>query len=122
MPSNTDHIFIKDLELDMFTGIYEKEKQNAQRVIINIDIEVQSNKGKTLSGIKDVLSYEDITNEIQSLSKSRHFELLEEFCEEISAICLKDSKALNVMIRAEKPDIIENTSSVGVYIRRTQNT
>ena len=88
MPSNTDHIFIKDLELDMFTGIYEKEKQNAQRVIINIDIEVQSNKGKTLSGIKDVLSYEDITNEIQSLSKSRHFELLEEFCEEISASSL----------------------------------
>lgn len=104
----------------MFTGIYDQEKKNAQRVILNIDIHVQSNKNKQLSGIDDVVSYEDIVNEVRALSQSRHFELLEEFCERIAALCLKDKKALSAYIIAEKPDIIENTSSVGVKILRAR--
>ena len=116
--SNTDYIFVRDLELKMFTGIYDQEKQNAQRVILNIEVQVHSNKNKQLSGIDDVVSYEKITNEVVALSKSQHFELLEEFCESISIICLRDNRVLNVNIIAEKPDIIENTTSVGIRISR----
>ncbi|MDH5722554.1 MAG: dihydroneopterin aldolase [Alphaproteobacteria bacterium] len=117
---NSDYIFIRDLQLEMSTGIYDKEKEHTQRVLVNIEIQVKTNKNKLLTGIDDVLSYETVVNEVKALSQTRHFELLEEFCEEIAGLCLKHTKTISAHITAEKPDIIESTNSVGVKILRVK--
>ena len=118
-PDNQDYIFIRDLVIEMSAGIYEYEKLVKQPVIINIELEVKSNKGESRSSINDVVSYEDIVNEITQISQSKHYELLEEFAENIACMCLGNDKVMKVKISAEKPDIIDNTKSVGVKIIRS---
>ena len=119
MSKNLDYIFIRDLVVKMSAGIYEHEKQAKQRVIINIDLEVKSNITKNLNSISDVVSYEDITNEVINTANSKHYDLLEVFAEDIAQTCLAEEQVISARIRVEKPDIIENTKSVGVEIIRS---
>ncbi len=111
-----DKVFISDLTLQMSAGIYDHEKQNTQRVIVNIILEVETNK--TAKNIDDVVSYEIITNQIIALSKEKHYDLLEEFAELIAQKCLSDNRVLSATIKIEKPDIIKDTKSVGIQIKR----
>ncbi len=117
---NSDKIFIRNLRLEMSVGIYDHEKENVQPVIVNITIEVESNTDKKLHGIDDVISYEEIINSVTILSKSKHYDLLEEFAEDISNICLKDKRCISVKIATDKPDIIKNCNTVGIEIIRSR--
>ncbi len=114
----SDQIFIHDLTLEMSVGIYDHEKEKKQRVIINIIIDVDTRTAP--QSINDVVSYEDITNEVKALTEKKHFDLLEELAEEISDICLEKDKAIKVTVKLEKPDIIEQTKSVGIMIKRAK--
>ncbi|MCB1782617.1 MAG: dihydroneopterin aldolase [Alphaproteobacteria bacterium] len=116
-PNDYDIVFIKDLCLSMSAGIYEHEKAAPQRVIVNIEMGVAVSAVPPLS-IQDVVSYEDVTNEVIALSREQHFDLLETFVERIAALCFRDARVLCVYVRAEKPDIIDDTASVGVQIFR----
>ncbi|MBI1302159.1 MAG: FolB domain-containing protein [Alphaproteobacteria bacterium] len=120
MLKNTDQVFIRDLTLEMSIGIYDHEKAKPQSVIINVVIDVESNLENPPSSINDVVSYENITNQIEDLAKSKHFDLVETFAEDIAKICLSERKAFSASIKIEKPDIIHNTKSVGVEIRRSK--
>lgn len=111
-----DQIFIRDLTLEMSAGIYDHEKENKQRVIVNVVLDVEKNTNP--QGIDDVVSYEDIANEIINLSVQKHYDLLEEFAENIARACLNVPLVQTASIQLEKPDIIENTKSVGVKINR----
>ncbi len=119
MPSqSSDKVFIRDLTIDMYLGIYDHEQKNTQRVILNIELDVESNAGKNLESIDDVVSYEHITNEIKTFAQTNSYQLAEKLAEDIAATCLRDSRILCVHITIEKPDIIQNTKSVGVSIIR----
>ncbi len=113
-----DQVFINDLTLEMSAGIYDHEKENKQRVIINVTLDVQTNVNP--QSIDDVVSYEHITNQIIALSEEKHYELLEEFAEHIAEKCLADRKVKTANIKVEKPDIIPNTKSVGIQISRSR--
>ncbi len=115
---NSDKIFINDLVIEMFAGIYDHEKANKQRVIINITLEVESNAGKGLTSIDDVVSYENIVNEVRRIATEKHYDLLEELAEKISSICTDNDKVTNANVRLEKPDIIDDVKSVGIEITR----
>lgn len=117
-PKKTDTVFIKDLVIEMSAGIYDHEKVNKQRVIINITLDVDCNANKLLSSINDVVSYEDITNKISEAALAKHYDLLEELAERFASICLENKYVRQVHIRIEKPDIIEDVCSVGIEITR----
>ena len=113
-----DKVFINDLIIEMSAGIYSHEKIQKQRVIINITLDVESNSGKELASIDDVVSYEDIINEVTKLAMQKHYELLEELAEKIALICTQKNKVNKAKISLEKPDIINNARSVGIEIIR----
>ena len=115
---SSDRVFIRDLILEMSAGIYDHEKANTQRVIVNITLDVESNFGRDLASIDNVVSYEDIVNAVSDTAQSKHYDLLEEFAENIAQMCLEDSRVSCVNIMLEKPDIIDKTKSVGVEITR----
>ncbi len=115
---NKDQIFIKDLTVEMSAGIYDHEKAQKQRVIINVTMDVESNAGKMLNSIDDVVSYEGIVNSICKLCDKKHYDLLEELAEEIAVICNSKKQVIKTFVSLEKPDIVTNTKSVGVNIYR----
>lgn len=123
MKDNTedfDSIIIKNLSLSMSLGIYEPEKINTQPVLVNIIIEVLTNRDRKLQEIGDVLSYEDIVKNVKALSASKHFDLVEQFAEEIADLCLSHNAAKSCSVSIIKTQILPETSGVGVKIKRNK--
>lgn len=116
---NTDKVIINDLIVEMSAGIYDHEKANKQRVIFNVTLDVSSNKDRELKSIDDVTSYENVCEKITFICNQKHYDLLEVLVEIIAQECLKLPHVGSVNIKAEKPDIIPSTKSVGVEIFRS---
>ena len=116
--SRVRHVFVRDLECMALIGIYDHEKEKAQRIIVNIDLSVQESDVPMDDDISHVVSYEIIAKKVDSILAEGHINLVETLCEKIAQSCLKDKRVLAARVRVEKPDIIPNARSVGVEIER----
>jgi len=112
------HVFIRDLILDSYIGIYEHEKNNAQKIRVNVDLSVLENCLKLDDDIDNVVCYEKIAVAIETIVKSGHIHLVETLAENIAEMNLQDPRILCVRVRVEKLEAIKNTASVGVEIER----
>ncbi|NCO03198.1 MAG: dihydroneopterin aldolase [Alphaproteobacteria bacterium] len=109
-------IIIKDLELIMFIGVFDAEKEQKQKVIVNITLEVAPNENWKNDSIQDVVSYADIIERVRFMAEKAHIHLVETFAEQIVETCFAFSEIIGVVVRVEKPDIIHDARSVGVEI------
>lgn len=116
----TDRVLIQDLKLEMSIGIYEKERLKSQPVLVSVVLDVSSNEGRPLRHVDEVVSYEAVVNKIRDIAHNKHYELIEEFAEEVAKDCLKDKRISRVKITAIKTEILPETSGVGVTISRKQ--
>ena len=112
------HVFVRDLEINAYIGIYEQEKVKAQKVIVNIDLSVKEGSGE--DDISHVVSYEVVVKKVEAIVAAGHTNLVETLCEKIAESCLKDARVMAARVRVEKPDIIPNARSVGVEIERVR--
>jgi len=112
------HVFVRDLDLMALIGIYDREKVNAQRIIVNVDLSVQEAEGPMSDEIDHVVSYEIVVKKIEAIVAAGHVNLVETLAEKFAESCLKDKRVLAARVRIEKPDIIPNARSVGVEIER----
>lgn len=114
-------IHITDLELSMHIGVLDKEKNAAQRVIINAEVEVSPNQNWQLDEINSVVSYADIISLIKAESAKGHIELVETFAHQIADACFKHSNDIEaVKVTIDKPDIIKDVKSVGCSIKKVR--
>lgn len=116
--SGLRHVFVRDLELMALIGIYDHEKVDPQRIIVNIDLSVQEGDGPQGDDIGHVVSYEIVVKKVEQIIADGHINLVETLCEKIAAACLRDRRVVAARVRVEKPDIIKNARSVGVEIER----
>lgn len=107
-------LLIEDLELLMSVGIHTEEKQNKQRVMIDLSIDLESNQAGRSDNIKDTVSYADIVEMITEMSQVRHYNLLENFAENIMQNCFDHSPMIkSVSLSIIKPDILDS-ANVGI--------
>ncbi len=114
------HVFVRDLEVTALLGIYDHEKIEPQRIIVNIDLSVHEAEGATTDDISHVVSYEIVVKKVEAILAEGHINLVETLCEKIASACLRDKRVAAARIRVEKPDIIPNARSVGVEIERSR--
>lgn len=117
---NADFIFIRDLELEMFVGVLDHEKDKKQRVLVNIELAVEPTPDGPKDEILNVVSYADIVEKIQNIATRGHINLLESFAEKIASSCLEDKRAREISVCVEKTDIYENARGIGCRIIRRQ--
>lgn len=113
-----DKIIIRDMTVMMSVGIHAFEKVNLQRVIINAEISVPQNQKWKTDDIENVLSYAEIVEEIETIARTQHINLVETLAETIAATVMAHQQAIDVRVRVEKPDIIDNVAGIGVEIFR----
>ncbi len=116
--SRLRHVFVRDLEVMALIGIYDHEKVNPQRIIVNIDLSVHEAEGPITDEISHVVSYEIIAKKVETIVAEGHVNLVETLAERFAESCLKDKRVAAARVRIEKPDIIPNARSVGVEIER----
>lgn len=118
--SGLRHVFVRDLDMMALIGIYDHEKTDPQRIIVNIDLSVKEGAGPKDDDIGHVVSYEIVVKKVEAIVASGHINLVETLCEKIAASCLTDKRVVAARVRVEKPDIIKNARSVGVEIERAR--
>lgn len=108
-------IFLTDLTLPVSIGIHDFERKAPQRIIINMEVELEVlDESRPLGDdIANVLDYDIVRERITAVAASRHFNLQESLCREIVA-ALRDAKGIaRVKISTQKPDVYADCAAVG---------
>jgi dihydroneopterin aldolase len=111
----TDHIFVRDFVLPARVGAYAREREKPQSVRFNIDVKVRRT-GHGVEDMRDVFSYDVITDGIRIIVAQEHIAFLETLAERVAALVLDHPRAVSVTVRVEKLDV--GPGGVGVEIVR----
>lgn len=108
-------IFLTDLTLPVSIGIHDFEREAPQRIVINMEVELEVPDESTPLGddVANVLDYDIVRERTTAVATSRHFNLQESLCREIVA-ALRDAKGIaRVRISTQKPDVYPDCAAVG---------
>jgi dihydroneopterin aldolase len=111
----TDRIFVRDFVMPVSIGAYAHERDRPQRVRFNVDIDVLR-PGYVPEDIRDVLSYDLVTDGIKMIVAKEHIALVETLAERIARVVLSYPRVSRVTVRVEKLDV--GVGAVGVEISR----
>lgn len=111
----TDRIFVHDFVLPARIGTYARERDKPQNVRFSVDVKVQ-HASHAPEDMRDVFSYDVITDGIRMIVAQEHIALVEMLAERIAALVLTHPRAVSVTVRVEKLDV--GPGAVGVEIVR----
>ena len=109
-------VLISDLTLLMSIGIHDFEKKQKQQIKFNIEIDINSSLKPSNNNLNTIVNYEDVINNIKTLTQKKHYDLLEVLAEDIFFNLFENKNIIKVKLKIEKPEIIKNTTSVGIEI------
>ena len=109
-------IFLRDYEIIASIGIHKFERQNPQRIIIDVSLDLANDMSPDTAEdrIETVLDYDFLRDRIREIVEGRHFNLQETLCAEILTTCLQPNKVLAARVSTRKPDVYPDCDSVGV--------
>jgi 7,8-dihydroneopterin aldolase/epimerase/oxygenase len=116
--ASTYRVRVRDLLLSCSIGIYDYERQHAQRVLINVELDVSDPGDFARGDFSKVLNYETIVEGAKTIVAAGHIDLVETLAERIAALCLDDPRAVSVAVAVEKLDVYTEAEGVGVSIVR----
>jgi FolB domain-containing protein len=114
-------VLIKDFLIDEIIGIHKHEKINKQKIIFNIVIDINQDTLPNENSLSSIVDYEQITNKLKTLAKSKNYNFLESLAEDSFKEIFEDRRINSVKIKIEKPDAILNAKSVGVEVFKSRN-
>lgn len=118
-PALTDRVFVQDLVLPARIGLYAHERETPQRVRFGVEV-VVSRPRRNAADLRDVFSYDIISDGIRMLLAAGHVGLVETLAERIAALLLAHRRVLRVLVRVEKLET--GAGVVGVALERTRAT
>jgi dihydroneopterin aldolase len=113
--SRADRIFVRDFIVPVRIGAYRAEHEGTQRVRFDVEAFVQRGTHAP-SDLRDVLSYDVITDAIRRIVAEGHVELVEVLAERVAGAVLGEPRVVKVTVRVEKLDT--GSATVGVEITR----
>ena len=114
-------VLIKDFIIYEIIGIHQNEKNNKQKIIFNIVIDVNQNIFPDENNLSSIVDYEKITNKLENLAKNKKYNFLESLAEDSFNEIFADKRINSVKIKIEKPDAITNAQSVGVEVFKSRS-
>jgi len=111
----TDRVFVHDFVLPVRIGTYAREREKPQDVRFSVDVQVLR-AGHSPEDMRDVFSYDIITDSIRMIVARTHIPLVEMLAERIAAVLLAHPRVTSATVRVEKLNL--GPGSVGVEIIR----
>ena len=101
-------IFINNLILIASIGVYEKEKKNKQKIIVNLEILLTNNTEPLSDNLEETQDYSQFRKCVTDIVQSEHFDLLEILTKKVHADISSNKFVIGVRVNISKPDIFEN--------------
>src|SRR5262249_22315310 len=114
-----DRVFVRDFVLPVRIGAYAHERNKTQDVRFNVEVRV-SRADRAAADIRDVFSYDLITDSIRMIVADEHIALVEILAERIAQVLLSYPRVTSVVVRVEKLEV--GPGGTGVEIVRRKST
>ena len=114
-------VLIKELILDLKLGYYEFEKEKAQKVKFNLEIDYKDKKPTNDKDLKSIVNYGKIVKLVKKLVKNKHYNFLETLAEDVFYELFKDKRIDKITLKIEKLEILKDCSSVGIQISKKRS-
>ena len=108
MKARKRKIFINNLILIASIGVYEKEKKNKQKIIVNLEILLTNNTEPLSDNLEETQDYSQFRKCVTDIVQSEHFDLLEILTKKIHTAISKNKFVVGVKVNISKPDIFDN--------------
>ncbi len=112
-----DFIFIEELRVKAWVGIYPREKAAPQMVELNLTFGVPDAAAER-DNIDDTIDYAKVVERIRTELAERHFNLIETLGEFVVNMLFDDFGAPWVKLRIAKIAVMRDVRRVGVFIQR----
>ena len=115
-----DTIFIRQLRLQAWIGLYRHEKVAPQTIEIDLEIALPGNAVFKTGKVADTIDYGVVVAHIRALLAEERFGLVENLAERIAGLILQDFKSPRVKVSVTKLGVLRDAQRVGVTIERSR--
>jgi dihydroneopterin aldolase len=115
-----DTIFIRELRLEAWVGIYKREKLAPQPVQLDLEIGIPPAVFKS-DRVADTVDYAVVVERLKKLFADTRFRLVETMAERIAQLILDELHAPWVRVSIAKVGILREAKRVGVTIERARS-
>lgn len=107
-------IRIKNLRLRAIVGINEWERQQAQEVVVNAEMEFDGDRAVASDDIGDTIDYKKLKKQIMAEVEGSSYFLLEKLAGRVLEIIRADGRIRRAMVEIDKPAALRFADSVSV--------
>jgi D-erythro-7,8-dihydroneopterin triphosphate epimerase len=107
-------IRIKNLRLRTIVGVYPWEQENAQEVVVNIEMEFDGLRAAASDDLDDTVDYKAMKRRILNEVEAGRYKLLERLADRVLQLVLADAKVLRATVEVDKPHALRFADSVSV--------
>ena len=116
-----DTIFIRQLRLQAWIGLYRHEKIAPQTIEIDLEIALPGDAVFKTRKVADTIDYGVVVEHVRALLAKERFGLVENLAERIAGLLLEDFKSPRVKISVAKLGALREAQRVGVTIERPKS-
>ncbi len=107
---------LRGLTVDFRIGVHPHEIGSAQRVRVDVTVEVMRPDGGFHEDYRRVYCYERLAKGIRALAAGGHIRLVETLADRIAELALADPRARRAEVTVEKLDVFPDAEGAGVTV------
>ena len=101
-------ILINNLIIQASVGVYEHEKQNKQKLIVNVELLLSNDSEPKQDNLESTQDYSQFRKCLIDIIQSQHFQLLEVLVEKIHSTLMVNSYVIGAKVNISKPNIFND--------------
>jgi 7,8-dihydroneopterin aldolase/epimerase/oxygenase len=114
-----DAVFIRQLRLQAWIGLYRHEKIAPQTIEIDLEIALPSDSNVFRTGkVADTVDYGVVVEHVRALLSKERFGLVENLAERVAESILEEFGSPRVKVNVAKLGVLRDAKQVGVSIER----
>ena len=117
---NDDRISIRGLAADCIIGVEPVERQECQRVLVDLDLFCDLSRAGQSDALTDTLDYKALRDRLIACMSESRDQLIERLAQRLAEVCLESEKVSRVTLRLAKPGALTGSKCVSVRITRTR--
>jgi dihydroneopterin aldolase len=116
-----DTVFIRQLRLPAWIGLYRHEKVAPQTIEIDLEIALSDNRVFKTGKVADTIDYGVVVEHIRVLLEKERFGLVENLADRIAGLVIRDFNSPHVKVSIAKLGVLKDAKLVGVSIERSRS-
>jgi dihydroneopterin aldolase len=113
-----DRILVNGLKLKAIIGTFERERAEAQEVVLDLELRCDLKKAGRSDELPDTVDYFSLTEAVAKHVESSKRSLLESLAEDVAELCLGFAGVASVKVRIAKPAALPRAESAAIEIER----